>query len=75
MTAKTTLQSIQRWVWICIYSGLLSIVLSIFLARQDLSLARVIQWAGFALVSVGVVLIYVRSRLSETPSNAQEPGA
>ena len=75
MTAKSTLQTIQRWVWICIYSGLLAIVFSIFLSRHDLDLARLIQLSGFVLVSVGVVLIFVRSRLRETPPPTEGPRA
>lgn len=73
MTAKSTLQTIQRWVWICIYSGLLAIVFSIFLSRHDLDLARLIQLSGFVLVSLGVVLIFVRSRLRETPPPKESP--
>jgi uncharacterized membrane protein HdeD (DUF308 family) len=60
---------VQRFVWICIYGGLLSIVLGIFLARSDLTLARSIKVVGTVFVFIGVTLIYVRSRLREAPSN------
>ena len=69
MASKKTLMWVQRLVWIYIYGGLLAIVLGIFLARTDLTLARVIQSVGAVFVVVGVVLIYVRSRLRETPPN------
>lgn len=69
MASKSTLMWIQRLVWICIYGGLLAIVLGIFLARTDAELAGSIQGAGGVFVAIGVLLIYVRSRLNETPNN------
>jgi undecaprenyl pyrophosphate phosphatase UppP len=68
MASKKTLVWVQRLVWIYIYGGLLSVVLGIFLARTDMALARTIQVVGGAFVVIGVVLIYVRSRLKETTS-------
>jgi hypothetical protein len=68
MASKKTLMWVQRLVWIYIYGGLLSIVLGIFLARADMTLARIIQGVGSVFVVAGVALIYVRSRLKETPS-------
>jgi uncharacterized membrane protein HdeD (DUF308 family) len=59
---------VQRMVWVCIYSGLLSLVLGVFLARADMELARAIQLVGCLLVLIGAVLIYVRSRMKEPPS-------
>jgi hypothetical protein len=69
MASKSTLMWVQRLVWICIYGGLLSIVLGIFLARTEAALADSIQSAGGVFVAIGVLLIYVRSRLKETPDN------
>ena len=69
MASKKTLMWVQRLVWIYIYGGLLAVVLGIFLARTDMMLARVIQSVGAVFVVIGVVLIYVRSRLKETPSS------
>lgn len=69
MASKSTLLWIQRLVWICIYGGLLAIVLGIFLARTDAEQAGSIQRVGGVFVAVGVLLIYVRSRLKETPNN------
>ena len=68
MVTKSTLMWVQRLVWIFIYSGLLSIVLGVFLARTDITLARSIQGVGAMFVVIGVALIYVRSRLKETPA-------
>jgi hypothetical protein len=69
MASKKTLIWVQRLVWIYIYGGLLAIVLGVFLARTDMTLARSLQAVGGLFVVIGVVLIYVRSRLKETPSN------
>jgi glucan phosphoethanolaminetransferase (alkaline phosphatase superfamily) len=66
--SKKTLLWIQRLVWIYIYGGLLALVLGIFVARADIALARTMQGVGLFFVILGVVLIYVRSRLKETPS-------
>jgi hypothetical protein len=68
MTSKKTLMWVQRLVWIYIYGGLLSIVLGIFVAQSDPTLARAMQAIGAVSVLIGVVLIYVRSRLKETSS-------
>jgi len=69
MASKKTLLWVQRLVWIYIYGGLLAVVLGIFLSRTDVALAHVIQSVGVVFVVIGVVLIYVRSRLKETPSS------
>lgn len=73
MAAKSTLLWVQRLVWIYIYGGLLSIVLGVFVARSDMALARSMQVAGAFFVLIGVVLIYVRSRLKETTSAQPSP--
>ena len=59
------LKRIQRWVWICIYTGLLSLVVSHFLQPLDEALADWGFWLGLPLVAAGCVLIYVRSRMEE----------
>jgi hypothetical protein len=68
MASKKTLMWIQRLIWIYIYGGLLALVTGIFVARTDIVLARSMQGVGLFFVVLGVVLIYVRSRLRETPS-------
>lgn len=69
MASKSTLMWVQRLVWICIYGGLLAIVLGLFLAAAEPEQAAGIQSVGGVFVVIGVLLIYVRSRLKETPSN------
>lgn len=64
--SKKILLWIQRLVWIYIYGGLLAIVTGIFVARADIALARTMQGVGLFFVILGVVLIYVRSRMRPT---------
>lgn len=67
MPSGLTLKRLQNLVWVLIYGGLLSLVLSLFLPPQESVTAAALQLAGVLGVLFGVVLIYVRSRLSETP--------
>ena len=56
-------KAIQRWVWVCIYGGLLLMVISQFLRPMDATLADWSLWLGLPLVVLGCILIYVRSRM------------
>ena len=67
MASKKIIFWIERLVWIYIYGGLLSVVIGVFVARADMTLARVMQGVGGFFVILGIVLIYVRSRLKEAP--------
>jgi hypothetical protein len=64
MTQAKTLLTMQRWVWICIYSGLMGIALSLFIDKSETTLTRIIQCAGGLLVALGIALIYIRSQLT-----------
>lgn len=67
MASRTTLLWLERLVWICIYGGLLTVVLAIFVARSDEATAWTMTVTGGIFVAFGMVLIYLRSRLKETP--------
>ena len=56
---------IQRWVWICIYAGLLLLVVSHVVWPMDAALAAWGLWLGLPLVALGCILIYARSRMEE----------
>ncbi len=66
MATAKTLQWIERLVWILIYGGLFMLVLGIAIGRQDAPLGWVFAIPGVVLALVGVVLIYVRSRLDRS---------
>jgi hypothetical protein len=54
---------VERWAWICIYGGLLALVLGMFLQRQDRVLGDTFQIGGTIVASSGALLIWVRSRM------------
>ena len=55
--------TLEKWIWILIYAGLFALVLGIATGRNDAPLGWSIALPGVVLAIVGVVLIYVRSRL------------
>jgi hypothetical protein len=67
MVKKITLMWVQRLIWIYIYGGMLTISLSLFMPASETILTRVFQGVGAFFVILGVVLIYVRSRMKLTP--------
>ena len=54
---------VERLAWICIYGGLLTLVLGMFLQRQDRTLGDTFQIGGTGVAGIGALLIWVRSRL------------
>jgi hypothetical protein len=57
------LKRLQQLIWVFIYGGLLTLVLGLSVERNDEFLGFAIALSGGALALLGVVLIYVRSRL------------
>ncbi|MBB3637686.1 hypothetical protein [Variovorax atrisoli] len=60
---------LEKWIWILIYGGLFGVILGIATGRTDVALGWSIAVPGGVVALVGFVLIYVRSRLSNTPSS------
>jgi hypothetical protein len=50
-------------VWVCIFGGLLSIVGALAIAGVEPDIAGWLGGAGSLATAVGVVLIYIRSRV------------
>lgn len=63
--------TLETWVWVLIYGGLLAVSLGIFVMRQDHMLGTVITTIGGVVAAAGVVLIYVRSRMGHAGDSAQ----
>ncbi len=63
MSTLRNLKRLQALIWVFIYGGLLTLVLGLSMARTDdeTGWPMVVGGGGFALL--GVVLIYLRSRL------------
>lgn len=56
---------LEKWIWILIYGGLLLLILGIATGRTDATLGWAMAVPGGLAAVVGVVLIYVRSRLND----------
>ena len=63
MTDAKPHAALERWIWILIYGGLLIIILGIATGRTEEALGWSMAVPGAVAAVVGVVLIYVRSRL------------
>ena len=59
--------TLERTTWVLLYGGLLLLCLGIFVDRRDDALGIGIQIFGAAAAALGVVLIWVRSRVKEPP--------
>lgn len=61
--------TLEAWVWVLIYGGLLAVCLGIFVARQDEALGTTVGLGGGVATAIGLVLIYVRSRMRNQPND------
>ena len=67
MVSKATLSRLQWAVWIAIYGGLLVISVASFLGQDSSATATAMYVVGGVLVAAGITMIYIRSRLRESP--------
>ncbi|WP_083748478.1 hypothetical protein [Pelomonas sp. KK5] len=64
-----TIVWIERFVWILIYGGLLTVIVGLFITRQDAPvLGSVLMVKGGIAAGAGVFLIWLRSRLKPKDS-------
>ena len=56
---------VEVWVWVLVYLGLVVIGVGMAAQRSDTTLGWGITAAGFVLLALGVVLIWVRSRIKD----------
>ena len=63
----TAARRIQRWIWPLIYVGIFLLALGLSVQRGNAELGRGIAATGIAAMVVGIVLIWIRSRLKEDP--------
>ena len=64
-TAHVGLMRLERTIWTLIYTGLLAVVLGVFMDRGGSAAGVTVSIIGAAVAVVGVVLIFVRSRMRE----------
>ena len=62
----STVRRIQKWSWILIYVGIVLLALGLSVQLRDAALGWGIAAPGIALIVVGIVLIWVRSRMKNT---------
>jgi uncharacterized membrane protein YccC len=56
---------LHNLIWTLIYGGLLCVVVSLFVARTDETLACWMALCGAVVAGAGVVLIFVRSKYKD----------
>jgi sulfite exporter TauE/SafE len=64
----STAQRIEKWCWILIFVGMILLALGLSVLRSDVALGWGIAAPGILMIVVGIVLIWVRSRMK----NSQE---
>jgi hypothetical protein len=68
MASTHQLKQLQNLIWVLIYGGLLTLVIGLAVQRLDLALGWSLVAAGVVVAALGLVLIFVRARLSADPS-------
>ncbi len=67
MASTKTLAWIERLVWILIYGGFFALVIGLATRAAEPVFGWSMIAAGAVIAAVGVVLIWVRSRLRQAP--------
>ncbi len=57
---------IHKWSWILIYVGMVLLALGLSVQRSDAALGWGIAATGIAMIVVGIVMIWIRSRMKNT---------
>ena len=55
--------TIETWVWVLLYGGLLMLCLGVFVARADAVFGGVLAVCGTLATALGALLVYLRSRM------------
>jgi hypothetical protein len=64
---KLSTARVDGLIWLLIYGGLLGLALGLALRHEGVALGWSVVVAGSAATLVGVVLVWVRSRMTEPP--------
>ena len=64
-TTNLRLARLETLIWTLIYGGLLTLIVGAFMGRSEAGTGGEVMVIGVMLAVVGLVLIYVRSRLHE----------
>ena len=60
--------ALEKWTWLLIFIGGFALALGIATLREDATIGWLIVVPSAVAIVVGVVLVYVRSRLKESRS-------
>lgn len=66
-SSSKTVARLQALIWVLIYGGLLTLVLGLSVQRMDDAIGWSLVVGGGLAAAVGVVLIYVRSKITLKP--------
>ena len=65
MVLKPSIRRVAALTWVLIFGGMLALALGLVLRRSEPGLGGVIALASIACIVVGVVLVWVRSRMEK----------
>lgn len=65
MVLKLSIRRVAALTWVLIFGGMLMLALGLVLRRGEPGLGGVMALASIACIVVGVVLIWVRSRMEK----------
>jgi hypothetical protein len=63
MSSQIAVTRIEWLIWILVYGGLLTFVVSLFLPPQDDELALWMTACGLAVAAAGFACVYIRSKM------------
>jgi hypothetical protein len=66
MASLLAIVRLQKFIWVLIYGGLLTLVLGLSVQRTDGPMGLAMSIGGGFIAACGVALIYLRSRMKET---------
>lgn len=61
--------TVDTLIWVLVYGGLIGVGLGVSVQRSDNDLGLGLAIVGGVVAVIGFALIYVRSRMNETPLN------
>jgi hypothetical protein len=64
---KVSTARVQLLTWLLIYGGLLALALGAALRREGALLGWSVIAGGAAVTAIGIVLVWVRSRMADPP--------
>jgi hypothetical protein len=67
--------TLDTLIWVFIYGGLLGVGLGLSVARSDMAVGCTIAVAGGIATAVGVVMVLLRSRMSDKVAEKTADGA